>query len=941
MDRMQAKKAENADRSLVDLVFSWSLRDVLSKDLYRNKAENTCTLCFSNPASVWDPITRPFNLNDSQQAAVSSCIAARKCDHQNSVKLIWGPPGTGKTKTVGTLLFVLFRMKCRTVTCAPTNIAVIEVTTRLVRLVRESIECGSYGLGDIVLFGNGERMKIDKHDDLLDVFLNFRINILAKCFAPLSGWKHSVESMISLLEDPEEMYEKCLKERGEKDDEDEEDDDEGEGEEEEGILRDEKLEINRGREGKIHPQYFKDVKEKKIWRNIIDQTLKKNKKKQQESVSSQENDQLKDDKGENEDELAQKKNNKMVASGKNDGLLTFQEFVKKRFDSTGEKLKFCIINLYTHLPTSFISIEVAKNMIKALGLLESIATLLHSSTVSFKRLKENICEFEDVGKAVDQFSKLHRNRQECLQILRCLHQTLPVPTIFLYDGIKNFCLCNASLIFCTASSSAKLHMAGMKPFELLVIDEAAQLKECESAIPLQLAGLRHAILVGDELQLPAMVKSKISTNAEFGRSLFERLVSLGHRKLLLNLQYRMHPSISLFPNQEFYNNRISDAPNVKERSYKRCFLQGDMYGSYSFINVAYGKEEQSNSHSTRNMVEVVAVSEIVAKLFKESVAKKQKVSVGVISPYNAQVFAIQEKLGKTYSTSTHSDFSVSVRSVDGFQGGEEDVIIISTVRSNLNGKVGFLSNRQRANVALTRARHCLWILGNGPTLANSGTIWTKLVSNAKARGCFYNAEDDKNLAQAIATSLVEHGYFHLLQNMDSLLFREARWKVCFSDDFWKSLAKIRRTEINKEVLRLLEKLSSGWRSPNNEKNPNAITGTCSELFQQYKVNGLLDLVWTTDILKENSNCTQVLKVWDILPWSETPKLARRLETLLGNYTVNDMNRCKVKCTEGNLEVPMRWPGNMNDTGKSLLLGDDPGELLSRSIASLRIWDESD
>ena len=98
--------------------------------------------------------------------------------------------------------------------------------------------------------------------------------------------------------------------------------------------------------------------------------------------------------------------------------------------------------------------------------------------------------------------------------------------------------------------------------------------------------------------------------------MFERLVSLGHRKHLLNLQYRMHPSISLFPNQEFYYNQISDAPNVKERSYKRCFLQGDMYGSYSFINVAYGKEEQSNSLSTRNMVEVVAVSEIVAKLFK-------------------------------------------------------------------------------------------------------------------------------------------------------------------------------------------------------------------------------------------------------------------------------------------------------------------------------------
>lgn len=88
----------------------------------------------------------------------------------------------------------------------------------------------------------------------------------------------------------------------------------------------------------------------------------------------------------------------------------------------------------------------------------------------------------------------------------------------------------------------------------------------------------------------------------------------------------------------------------------------------------------------------------------EFLASKQKLSVGVISPYNAQVFAIRETLGTRYSTDVNSNFSVSVRSIDGFQGGEEDVIIISTVRCNGNGSVGFLSNRQRANVALTRAR---------------------------------------------------------------------------------------------------------------------------------------------------------------------------------------------------------------------------------------------
>lgn len=132
----------------------------------------------------------------------------RDCYHQNSVKLIRGPPGTGKTKTVGSILFSLLKMKCRALTCAPTNIAVLEVTTRLLRLVREkqTPENDSYGLGDIVLFGNNKRMKIENHDDLLDVFLDQRADMLVNCFLPSTGWKHCLESMISLLDDPEPQY---------------------------------------------------------------------------------------------------------------------------------------------------------------------------------------------------------------------------------------------------------------------------------------------------------------------------------------------------------------------------------------------------------------------------------------------------------------------------------------------------------------------------------------------------------------------------------------------------------------------------------------------------------------------------------------------------------------------------------------------------------------
>ena len=129
--------------------------------------------------------------------------------------------------------------------------------------------------------------------------------------------------------------------------------------------------------------------------------------------------------------------------------------------------------------------------------------------------------------------------------------------------------------------------------------------------------------------------------------------------------------------------------------------------------------------------------------------RKMKMSVGVITPYKGQVRAIQERIRDKYSSLSGELFTVNVRSVDGFQGGEEDIIIISTVRSNSNGKVGFLSNRQRANVALTRARHCLWVIGNESTLARSGSIWANLISDSKRRKCFYDAKDDKRLRDAM------------------------------------------------------------------------------------------------------------------------------------------------------------------------------------------------
>ncbi|KAL5170751.1 putative helicase MAGATAMA 3 [Glycine soja] len=658
------------------------MKKVLQADI--NNGEN-CQLCFSGEnhsvaCSSVQNIIRSQNLNQSQKEAVVSCVTSRECHHNDTIKLIWGPPGTGKTKTVASLLFSLLKLKARTLACAPTNTAVLEVAARLQNLVMETLECDTFGFGDIVVFGNKSRMKVDSYRCLNDVFLDYRVDNLLKC----SGWKHSLESMIKLIEYPKQQYDSYKRE-------------------EENSLK--------SLEEFAKQKYFNEKHDDHL---TLEQFLKK------ESTCIEEQYLLyKDHKRKN--------------------IKTMEQYFMQRLRSNREQLEEYMRTLHTHLPTSLIPLEEIKKMPVALDLLSSL-----ENSLSKDKFKQTSDGCEDGESILDCLGRLSIKNEECLVKLRSLSQTISLPNITDKYEMAKFCLMSARLIFCTAASSTKLFADGMTPVEFLVIDEAAQLKECESTIPLQLPGLHHVILIGDEKQLPAVVKSQVSQEAEYGRSLFERLVSLGHKKHLLNVQYRMHPSISLFPNKEFYEKQLSDSPFVREVSYNRHFLEGKMYDSYSFINIAKGKEKMPRGgHGWKNMVEAAAVCKII-----ESLENGKKVSIGIISPYNAQVYEIQERITRQNLVSD-PNFSVSVRSVDGFQGGEEDIIIISTVRSNKNGKIGFLDNRQRANVALTRARYCLWILGNENTLSSDYSLWRNLVNDAKERGCFHNADDDKKLAKAI------------------------------------------------------------------------------------------------------------------------------------------------------------------------------------------------
>ncbi|KAH9658787.1 hypothetical protein KPL70_023623 [Citrus sinensis] len=654
--------------------------------------DERCELCPVQRNGKWDEKFGPSlssTLNESQVGAVFACLRRLDCDHKSGVELIWGPPGTGKTKTVSMLLFSLWRIKCRTLACTPTNVAITELASRVLRPVKESYKRDPRSntpicsLGDILLFGNKDRLKVNPGFE--EIYLNYRIKKLRECFAPLSGWRHCFSSMIDLLEDCVSQYHIYVEKLEERED----------------------CNVNQSEEKECRKE----------------------------------------------------------TEGSKGECKPFLKYVKERFKRAVVPLRNCIFIFCTHLPKSYISENSFQDMVALKILLHTFGTLLFKDNVVSEELEKLFSHSVDEGISSAFVGKryllqLHQRRSECLSVLRNLWNSLdelnlPCTTSKLL--LEDFCFKRASLFFSTASSSYKLHSVEIKPLNFLVIDEAAQLKESESTIPLQLAGINHAVLIGDECQLPAMVASKISDEAGFGRSLFERLTSLNHSKHLLNVQYRMHPSISLFPNLQFYRNQILDGANVKTKSYEKHYLPGTELGPYSFINIIGGSEEFIY-HSCRNMVEVSVVIKILQKLYKAWVGSKQKVSIGVVSPYTAQVIAIRKKIGSEYDNK--DGFTVKVKSIDGFQGGEEDIIIISTVRCNVGGSIGFISKPQRVNVALTRARHCLWILGNERTLISSESIWGALVCDAKARQCFFNADEDRNVAKArldLRKELVEIG----------------------------------------------------------------------------------------------------------------------------------------------------------------------------------------
>lgn len=267
-------------------------------------------------------------------------------------------------------------------------------------------------------------------------------------------------------------------------------------------------------------------------------------------------------------------------------------------------------------------------------------------------------------------------------------------------------------------------------FPFVVLDEAAQAVEPASLIPLS-KNCVSAVLVGDQCQLPPTVISREAAAEGFGVSLFDRLLGTGMEVHMLDTQYRMHPVIAGFSSWRFYLGDLKSGVTPEDRplpwaagaALQKAKLLPSFERNLVFIHV-HGREQRQGS-STANPEEAAAVAAIVAEL------RANNIQTGVVTPYSAQVHQIRGQLSRSRVDQT----DVQVSSVDAFQGSERDVMVVSLVRSNDNGSLGFVSDWRRLNVAVTRAKQLCVVVCDLLTMVRSRK--TRNVSITKELVGFY------------------------------------------------------------------------------------------------------------------------------------------------------------------------------------------------------------
>eukprot|EP01023_Acetabularia_acetabulum_P019512 TRINITY_DN19953_c0_g1_i1.p1 TRINITY_DN19953_c0_g1~~TRINITY_DN19953_c0_g1_i1.p1 ORF type:complete len:785 (-),score=164.49 TRINITY_DN19953_c0_g1_i1:160-2514(-) len=307
---------------------------------------------------------------------------------------------------------------------------------------------------------------------------------------------------------------------------------------------------------------------------------------------------------------------------------------------------------------------------------------------------------------------------------------------FELEQLKQSVLEEANIIFSTLSFSGSTVFNKLtRKFDAVVIDEAAQAVEPSVLVPLSL-GSKQVYMVGDPVQLPATVISGRARQFGYDQSMFKRLNNGGYPINMLNVQYRMHPHISVFPAKQFYHGKLEDGPNVREVNTKK-WHEHACFGPFAFFDLRGEETVPDSGVSKYNPDEIEFILMLFRKMFTSYDDIKKRASVAFISPYRAQVKALKQAMEEHMG----EDISklVDVNTIDGFQGREKDLVIFSAVRTQTKKSIGFVADERRLNVAITRARSALLLVGHVKALSQDEN-WNALIQNSRARRCMFSVK---------------------------------------------------------------------------------------------------------------------------------------------------------------------------------------------------------
>jgi len=324
----------------------------------------------------------------------------------------------------------------------------------------------------------------------------------------------------------------------------------------------------------------------------------------------------------------------------------------------------------------------------------------------------DITLFNKIKEMSPEFAALHAKRQ---------NEPLKPAEFKRYKALKNYLeqtiLQESRIVCCTCSTAGDGRLSSIS-FRNVFIDEAAQSIEPDTLIPLTF-GAQKVLLAGDHKQLGPVIKCDLVKAAGLDRVLFERLMTHKAKHTMLDCQYRMHPLIAEFPSQTFYEGKLETDDSVVQRHHKEA-ISSFKKNPLRFFDIK-GAEEKSGT-SWMNTEEAFKVEKILSDLISLGVKPDD---IGIITPYVGQKAILQRKIHRNQALK-----EVKVASVDEFQGGEKGYIIMSTVRTN---SVGFLSDERRLNVAITRARYGMILVGNAELLKRDKN-WGKLVEFYQGNG---------------------------------------------------------------------------------------------------------------------------------------------------------------------------------------------------------------